>query len=99
MKDLPDPVCQGSIIAYQPKKGKPVLLFSNANSQTNRENLTVRISADDGQSWSAGKVIYPGAVAYSDLVIQQNGDIGVLYEKDGYKRIVYAQVDSAWLLE
>ena len=91
MKDLPDPVCQGSIISFAPKKGQPVLLFSNANSQTKRENLTVRTSTDDGQTWSAGKVIYPGLAAYSDLVIQKNGDIGVLYEKDGYKRIAYAR--------
>ncbi len=91
MKDLPDPVCQGSIISFTPKRGQHVLLFSNANSQTKRENLTVRSSTDDGQTWSAGKVIYPGPVAYSDLVVQKNGNIGVLYEKDGYKRITYAQ--------
>jgi len=97
MKDLPDPVCQGSLIAYKPKKGQRVLLFSNANSQTKRENLTVRTSHDDGQTWSMGKVIYIGPAAYSDLVIQKNGHIGVLYEKDGYKRIVYAQFDYAWL--
>ena len=99
MKDLPDPVCQGSIINFSPKKGKPVLLFSNANSQTKRENLTVRSSTDDGQTWSAGKVIYAGPAAYSDLVIQQNGDIGVLYEKDGYKRISYAQFGYRWLVK
>ncbi|MFB9292607.1 sialidase family protein [Persicitalea jodogahamensis] len=97
MKDLPDPVCQGSIIDYQPKKGQHVLLFSNANSQTKRENLTVRISTDDGQTWSAGKVIYPGPVAYSDLVVQKNSDLGVLYEKDGYKRIAYARFGYEWL--
>ncbi len=97
MKDLPDPVCQGSIISFKPKKDQHVLLFSNANSQTERENLTVRRSTDDGQTWSAGKVIYPGPAAYSDLVIQKNGDIGVLYEKDGYKRIVYARFGYEWL--
>jgi len=97
MKDLPDPVCQGSMISFQPQKGKSVLLFSNANSQTRRENLTVRRSTDDGQTWSAGQVIFPGAAAYSDLVVQTNGDIGVLYEKDGYKRISYAQFGYEWL--
>jgi sialidase-1 len=99
MKDLPDPVCQGSIINFSPQKRKPVLLFSNANSQTKRENLTVRSSTDDGQTWSAGRVIYAGPAAYSDLVIQQNGNIGVLYEKDGYKRISYAQFGYSWLVK
>jgi len=91
MKDLPDPVCQGSIINFTTKKGQHILLFSNANSQTERENLTVRRSTDDGQTWSAGQVVYAGPAAYSDLVIQKNGDIGVLYEKDEYERIVYAR--------
>lgn len=99
MKDLPDPVCQGSIISFQPKKGKPVLVFSNANSQVKRENLTLRYSTDDGLTWSAGKVVYPGPAAYSDLVIQENGNIGVLYEKDDYKRISYAQLAAKWVME
>lgn len=99
MKDLPDPTCQGSIISYTPGRGKHVILLSNANSQAKRENLSIRSSTDDGQTWSAAKVIYPGEAAYSDLVIQQNGKIGVLYEKDDYKRIAYAQVSSKWVLK
>ncbi|WP_373515877.1 exo-alpha-sialidase [Persicitalea sp.] len=99
MKDLSDPVCEGSLISYKPKRGKPVLLFSNLDSQDKRENLTIRRSTDDGRSWSPGKVVYAGPAAYSDLVIQKNGDIGVLYEKDGYKRIVYAQFDYVWVNE
>jgi sialidase-1 len=99
MKALPDPVCQGSILNYQPRKGKPILLFSNANSQIKRKNLTVRTSNDDGQTWSEGKVIYSGPSAYSDLVIQKNGNIGVLYEKDDYTRISYAQFSYGWLVK
>lgn len=98
MKALPDPVCQGSLINYIPKRGKHMLLLSNANSQTQRENLCIRSSSDDGQTWSEGRVIYAGPAAYSDLVVQQDGTIGVLYEKDGYKRIVYAQVSPKWLV-
>jgi sialidase-1 len=97
MHDLPDPVCQGSIISYRPQKKQHVLLFSNANSQSKREKLTIRISTDDGQTWSAGREVYAGPSAYSDLVIQQNGHIGVLYEKDNYTRIVYAKFGYDWL--
>ncbi|GAB3323731.1 sialidase family protein [Larkinella ripae] len=97
--DLPDPVCQGSMIAYRPRRGKAVLLFSNPNSQKSRENLTVRISPDEGQSWSAGQTIYGGSSAYSDLVIQQNGDIGLLYEKDKYTQIVYSRFSYDWLVK
>ncbi|MEI7585751.1 sialidase family protein [Runella sp.] len=97
MNDLPDPVCQGSMIDFQPKKGQKVLIFSNANSQTKREKLTVRVSYDDGKSWSAGKEIYGGPAAYSDLVVQKDKNIGVLYEKDDYTQIVYAFFRYDWL--
>ncbi len=99
MESLPDPVCQGSMISFTPKKGRPVLIFSNANSQQKREKLTVRYSTDDGRSWSKGRELYAGPSAYSDLVVQKNNTLGVLYEKDSYARIVYAQFDYAWLTE
>jgi len=96
-QDLPDPVCQGSMVNYQTATGQKLLLFSNANSQAKREKMTVRTSSDDGKTWSAGKEIYPGSAAYSDLVVQRNGNIGVLYEKDDYSNIVYAQFGYDWL--
>jgi len=105
MTDLPDPICQGSIIDFQPKKGQKVLIFSNNNSQTQRDKLTVRVSFDDGKSWSTGKEIYGAAKsyedpsAYSDLVVQQNNALGVLYEKNDYTQIVYAQFSYDWLVK
>lgn len=95
--DLPDPVCQGSMISYQPTGGRRVLLFSNANSQTKREKLTVRVSQDDGKNWSVGREIYAGSAAYSDLVVQTEGELGVLYEKDNYTKITYARFRYDWL--
>ncbi len=88
-KQLPDPVCEGSMINYTTKEGQNVLLFSNLNHSTKRENLTLYASVDDGITWRIRKVICEGSSAYSDLVIQQDGKIGVLYEKDNYTKIVY----------
>ncbi len=99
MQDLPDPVCQGSLISYTPRTGPRVLLFSNPNSQTKRENLSVRTSTDDGRSWSPGKTVYAGASAYSDLVVDRENNIGILYEKDDYAQISYAQFSYDWLQE
>lgn len=96
--DLPDPVCQGSMIDYRQGQ-RMVLLFANPNSQTKREKLTVRVSQDDGKSWSAGREIYAGSAAYSDLVVQQNGQIGVLYERDNYTTITYARFPYDWLTQ
>jgi sialidase-1 len=97
MESLPDPVCQGSMIDFTPRRGKPVLILSNLNSQQKREKLTIRYSTDYGRTWSTGRELYGGPAAYSDLVVQKDNNIGVLYEKDGYKKIVYAQFDYAWL--
>lgn len=87
--DLPDPVCEGAMISFQQPNGKRVLLFSNPNSESKREKLTVRASADNGKSWTLVREIYAGSSAYSDLVIQQDGQIGVLFERDNYSVIAY----------
>jgi sialidase-1 len=88
-KQLPDPVCEGSMINFQDKNGKNWLLFSNLEHQSKRQNLVLKASDDDGKTWSLVQVICEGSSAYSDLVIQKDGQIGVLYERDNYSQIVY----------
>jgi sialidase-1 len=63
------------------------VLFSK-KSKKGRKNLTVRISYDEGKIWTEGKTIYPRGSAYSSMTILKNGDIGLFFEKDGYKEIV-----------
>lgn len=92
-KQLPDPVCEGSMINFKTKAGKKVLLFSNLNHSSKRENLTLYMSADDGKTWRLVKVICPSSSAYSDLVIQQDNRVGILFEKDDYTKIVYNSLD------
>lgn len=92
-KQLPDPVCEGSMINFTTKEGQKVLLFANLEHTTKRENLTLKVSADDGKTWRLGKVICKGSAAYSDLVIQQDNKIGVLYEKDNYTTIIYESIN------
>ncbi len=93
-KDLPDPVCQASILTIGKKKGKSILAFCNAADEKKRNNLTLRISYDDGKTWKKIFVIYNNsqqadAAAYSDLVAISKKEIGVLYEKDNYSQIVF----------
>lgn len=94
---LPDPVCQGSILTVGAKKGKNILAFCNAADEKKRDNLTLRISYDDGKTWKKSMLIYSNpkqgdAAAYSDIVKLSNKEIGVLYEKDGYSKIVFTIV-------
>ncbi|HZY63855.1 MAG TPA: sialidase family protein [Edaphobacter sp.] len=78
--DLPDPICQGSMLRYAPKKGKPALLFSNAGSTTDRVNLTISVSRDGGLTWPRHTLIYTGPSAYSDIVLMRHGKVGILWE-------------------
>lgn len=94
---LPDPVCQGSLLTIGKNKGKNILAFCNAADQNQRNNLTLRISKDDGQSWYKSILIYKREgkgdwSAYSDIVKISKKKIGVLWEKDGYSKIVFTVV-------
>lgn len=94
---LVEPICQASVIAV----GGSRLVFANPAS-TARENLTVRLSQNNGQDWSSGAVLHAGPAAYSDLVLQADGVVGCLYEcgEDGpYERLVYAQFDMDWIVD
>ena len=98
-KDLPDPVCQGSILLIGKTKQPYVLAFSNAADTQLRDKLTVRISYDDGKTWNKKFLIDQSSqgekdyTAYSDLVVLSTGDLGILYEFNGYKSIVFKQID------
>ena len=98
-KQLIEPICQASIRRLRwPTRDHPgVILFSNPGSTKKRDRLTIRASYDDGNTWKHSRVLYSGGSAYSCLVILKNQGIGNLYEKDGYKRIVFARFGLDWI--
>jgi sialidase-1 len=75
---LAEPVCQGSLLGYT-NGNEHTLFFSNPASNK-RENMTIRMSKDDGRSWSKIYKVYAGPSAYSDIVMLGDGRIGILYE-------------------
>lgn len=98
---LPDPICQGSILTIAQKKGPFTLAFSNAADTKNRDNLTIRISKDDGRTWPISIPIDNGAAsgespkdftAYSDLVLLDSKHIGIVYERKDYSQIVFKNI-------
>lgn len=100
--ELIDPGCNGSIIRYTSVidgYDKSRLLFCNAKMKKGRQNLTVRISYDEGLTWSEGKTIYPGASAYSSLTVLANGDLAVFFEKDYYTKNVFVSFSLEWLTD
>jgi sialidase-1 len=99
---LTDPVCQGSILYIGHAGKKNILAFCNAADSLERDDLTLRISFDDGQTWKRKYTIYKGNgsrkagyayAAYSDIVQLGKKKIGVLYEKDHYTSIVFTTVN------
>ena len=88
---LIEPVCQASLISI----GKR-LFFSNP-AATTRTRMTVRLSDDDGRTWTASRLLYEGPSAYSSLAALRDGRIGLLFEygeKSPYERIAFTAVRS-----
>ena len=95
---LIDPACNASIIRYNfENNGENLLLFSNPSSRDKRENLSVKISYDEGKSWKHSKVITPEMSAYSTLCVLNNGEIGLFYEADDYQKNVFTSFTLDWL--
>lgn len=95
-KQLPDPVCEGSILNLTPRSKNAVLAFSNNASEKRRDSLTLRISFDEGRSWPRSWLIEAGtkgqkgdATAYSDITVVGKKEIGILYERSNYQAIVF----------
>ncbi len=100
--DLIEPRCNASIIRYTLESegfAKDRLLFSNPASTTARENMTVKISYDEGETWNDGKTVFPGSAAYSSLTILEDNTIGLLYEAKDYKEIRFARFSLNWLTD
>jgi sialidase-1 len=94
---LPEPACQASILRHPGRETPDVLLFCNPATPHARTNGTIRISRDEGKSWSPGRVLYPGSFAYSCLTSLPNGSVGCLFECDNYARITFAEFTVKWV--
>jgi sialidase-1 len=101
---LVEPVCQASIRRYSwgGAGGKSRILFSNPASDKARQNMTVRLSYDEGKTWAASKLLYGGPAAYSCLAVARDGTILCLYErgsKSAYEKITLGRFSLAWLTD
>lgn len=95
-----DPQCFGSVAAYDDAAEPYSLIFANCDSKTQRKNVTVRISVDDGQSYPYVRVIDADRGGYVDVASDsENGLIYVLYE-DRYGITDHLAVcNYAWIKE
>lgn len=90
---LIDPPCQAALLDIV-DGGEFRLLYSNPASNK-RENITIRISYDDGVTWPKSKSVYSGPSAYTDMVILNDEFIGIVFEsgvKSPHGHIFFNQV-------
>jgi hypothetical protein len=65
-----------------------------------RQNLVVRVSYDEGQSFPVERFIYAGHAAYSGLTILKDKSVGVLWERGaghGYQFITFTRLTREFL--
>ncbi|KRE82511.1 hypothetical protein ASG89_14745 [Paenibacillus sp. Soil766] len=102
-EELIDPLCFGSIVRYSEAGeageagDKNRILFVNANSETARENLTLRMSEDEGETWTYSRMLQLGGAAYSDIAVGQDKSIYVFYEREPYKFLTVKKLGLNWL--
>lgn len=86
---LIEPTCMGSLHRHdytENGRKKSVLLFSNPDSRTTRNRITIKVSLDDGNTWPEEHWILLDerkSRGYSCLTSIDENTIGILYEGGG----------------
>lgn len=98
---LPDPENNGAITRMYPdapegSAAAAILLFTNADNQSDRINGTIRYSCNDGETWSAGQAFQPNATAYSTVTALGHDKFGIFYEGPD-NELIFDKFDKAWL--
>ena len=113
-EELITPRCHGAVERFTlaEKQDKNRLLFSSPASPFRqkehpygRYNLTVRLSYDEGATWTAGKTIWPHPASYSDIAVLDDMSIGYVYERGDkgsthyWDEIHFARFNLEWLTD
>jgi sialidase-1 len=98
LPELTDPSCMQGLIRYSfdDAAGRGMLLHTGPDS-TKRDHGAIYLSTDDGATWPVKRELYAGGFAYSVPARLADGMVGVLFEADNYKRIVFARFPIGWV--
>jgi len=92
--DLPDPSDNGSVLRLGAPTDPAAPLLATTNRDADlRRNTVLSVSHDEGATWRPALTICAGSSAYSTGAVLADGALGVLYERDGYREIVFARVE------
>ena len=113
-EELITPRCHGPVERFTlaSQQGKNRLLFSSPASPFRqkehpygRYNLTIRLSYDEGATWTAGKTIWPHPSSYSDIVVLDDMTVGFVYERADkgsthyWDELHFARFNLEWLTD
>jgi sialidase-1 len=113
-EELITPRCHGSVerLSLETGGGRNRLLFSSPASPFRqkehpygRYNLTIRLSYDEGATWTAGKTIWPHPASYSDMVVLDDHTIAYVYERGAkgtthyWDELHFARFNLEWLTD
>ncbi len=95
--DLPQPICQTSVLKLTGTE-KPTVVLLNPADRQKRENGTVRLSEDDGETFPYARQLKEGSFVYSALTQLPNGNIGAAFEPDtACREILFAEFSTDWI--
>ena len=83
---LREPVCMASLLGWHDAKRGELLWFSNPDSITGRNSMTLKLSTDQGMTWPENNNrLYDsrGGFGYSCLAPVDDRHLGVIYEGSG----------------
>jgi sialidase-1 len=96
-EQLPEPVCFASMVRLAVGK---LLYVSPDSGGRERRNLTIRVSDDEGTTWSVKRVLEAGPSAYADLAVLPEGVILCFYEagkERPYETLTLGRFNLGWL--
>ena len=89
-KDLPEPIrgCEGSLV-YHP--GTDKLYFSHPDPSLGLLRTTMKVWSSDnlGATWNTHMIVWNKSAGYSSMVILDNGDIGIFYDRNDHPMLVF----------
>lgn len=104
-KDMIAPACNGDLIRYDSKDERfpNGILLHSVPIGTERKNVSVLASFDQGKTWPIYKTIVPYSSAYSSLCVLPDGTIGLYVEEstnnDDHYTMVFYNFSMEWLLQ
>ena len=94
---LPQPICQSSVIKIE-NSDKPYVVFLNAADRTARKHGTVRLSEDDGETFTYSRELKEDDFCYCSLALMPDGKVGTLFEPNQEcKSIVFTKFSLDWI--